>query len=185
MFVRLRLQSSLAVECGALPADQAVATMRGRKPVPTTLRILRGNPHDHALNRDEPQPESLDEACPEELTDPVAQAEWERGIVPNIATGQITAADRPLAIAHCTLWAAWRSQLREASPHPNIIAAGKNKYPMPNPALTLAGKTLQSLIKVDAELGLTPTSRSRVKVKNKAPRSVDTARSKFFGTSSG
>jgi P27 family predicted phage terminase small subunit len=94
----------------------------------------------------------------------VAHAEWVRGIVPAIELGQITTADRTLAIAHCELWATWRSQLADASQHAHVIAAGPNKYPMPNPARVMANKTLLLLAKVDAELGLSPTARTRVQV---------------------
>jgi len=144
--------------------------VRGRKPKPTTLRVLEGMAGHRPLNPNEPEPAALDEACPVELTDPIAQAEWVRGIVPAIQTGQITDADRVLAIAHCELWATWRSQLADAQRHPHIIAAGPNNYPMPNPARTMANKTLIMLAKVDAELGLTPSSRSRVQATPKAKK---------------
>lgn len=138
--------------------------MRGRKPTPTVLKLLRGNPGKRAINKAEPKPGPLEADCPEELTDGVAQQEWARTIQPAIATGQITAADRVFAIAHCELWATWRSQLADASRHPHVVAVGQNKHPMPNPARVMSNKTLQLLAKVDAELGLTPVSRSRVSV---------------------
>jgi len=140
--------------------------MRGRKPTPTVIRLARGNPGKRPINRDEPKPGAMDEACPDELADPSAQAEWEARIVPAIRIGQITAADRSFAVAHCHYWATWRSQLAEASKHPHIVAVGKGKYPAPNPATIMANKTFLLLAKVDAELGLTPSSRPRVKATN-------------------
>jgi P27 family predicted phage terminase small subunit len=128
------------------------------------MRMITGNPGGRPYNTAEPIHVPLDVACPMELDDPVAQAEWHRGIVPAIELGQITTADRTLAIAHCELWATWRSQLAAASKHAHVIAAGVNKYPMPNPARVMANKTLTLLAKVDAELGLSPTSRTRVQV---------------------
>jgi len=136
--------------------------MRGTKPRSTVMRMLTGNPSGRPFNKAEPVHVPLDLSCPPELDDPVAAAEWERGIVPAIELGQITTADRTLAIAHCELWACWRSQLADAAKHAHVIAAGVNKYPMPNPARVMANKTLTLLAKVDAELGLSPTSRTRV-----------------------
>jgi len=138
--------------------------MRGRKPRSTVMRIITNNPSGRPFNDREPAAAPLDTVCPAELEDPIAQTEWVRGIVPAIEVGQITAADRTLAIAHCELWATWRSQLADASRHAHVIAAGVNKYPMPNPARVMANKTLLLLAKVDAELGLSPTSRTRVQV---------------------
>lgn len=136
--------------------------MRGPKPTPTVIRMLRNNPGKRPINKNEPQPEALPTACPDELIDAASQAEWRRTIVPAIERGHITAADRSFAIAHCDLWATWQDQLAEARKHPHVVSAGKSKHPIPNPARGMANKTLLLLAKVDAELGLTPSSRSRV-----------------------
>jgi P27 family predicted phage terminase small subunit len=138
--------------------------MRGRKPTPTVLRVIRGNPGRRPVNKDEPKHAGLAVACPPELSDPEAQAEWKRTIVPAIELGQITTADRSFAIAHCELWATWRSQIADAARHPHVVSAGASKHPIPNPARGMANKTLMILAKIDAELGLTPTSRTRVGV---------------------
>jgi P27 family predicted phage terminase small subunit len=143
--------------------------MRGRKPKPTVLRMVQNNPGKRPINPDEPVPDALQVDCPEELTDPVAQQEWRRVIVPAIERGQITSADRTFAIAHCELWATWQSQLLEASRHAHVIAAGPSKYPTPNPARMMANKTLLLLTKVDAELGFSPTSRTRVHAPGRVP----------------
>lgn len=136
--------------------------MRGRKPVPTVLKMIRGNPGKRDLNTHEPQAGELSMACPPELLEAEAQQEWVRTIVPAILIGQITETDRVLAIAHCELWSTWRSQLADAARHPHVVAVGEHKHPMPNPARGMANKTLGMLVKVDSELGLSPASRSRV-----------------------
>jgi P27 family predicted phage terminase small subunit len=159
----------------------AVACMRGRKPTPTVLKLLRGNPGKRKIDAREPKPGVLSVDMPNELTETDAQAEWIRTIVPAIQRGQVTAADRVFAIAHCELWATWRSQLADAARHPHVVSAGKNsQHPMPNPARGMANKTLQLLAKVDAELGFTPTSRSRV---TSAPAEDDAPVSKWAGLS--
>ena len=158
--------------------------MRGRKPTPTALKLLRGNPGKRRLNADEPTPDALPAAVPAELTDPEASAEWTRTIVPAIASGQITAADRAMAIAHCELWATWRSLLADAARHPHVVAVGPSQYPTPNPARVMSNKTFSLLKAVDAELGLTPTSRSRVTAERPAgrgPTTQEQLRARFFG----
>jgi P27 family predicted phage terminase small subunit len=161
--------------------------MRGRKRTPSVLKLLRGNPGKRALNAAEPLPGALEVACPAVLADAVARAEWERAIVPAIAIGQVTAADRALAIAHCELWATWQSQLAEAVKHPHVIAVGKGRYPTPNPARIMANKTLQLLAGVDEKLGFSPTSRSKVSVKGPGTirATLDRQRARFFEASRG
>jgi P27 family predicted phage terminase small subunit len=137
--------------------------MRGRKPIPTQLKLLRGNPGKRSINRLEPKPAPLAIDCPPELVDEAARGEWVRSIQPAIRLNQITAADRVMAIAHCELYATWRSQLEEAGRHAHVLG-DKIARLVPNPARRMANQTLQLLIKIDSELGLTPASRSRVTV---------------------
>jgi len=160
--------------------------MPSPRPTPTALKILRGNPGKRPLNRREPTPDALDVAIPNELTDPVARAEWTRAIVPAIKIGIVTIADRTLAIAHCELWATWRSQLADAAAGTHVVRLGKG-YRQPNPVRGMANKTLQLLMRVDDQLGFSPTSRSRVVVNGPGSTraAVDTARAKFFDTGRG
>ena len=153
--------------------------MRGPKPVPTALKVARGNPSHRKLNHDEPQPGALDTACPDELIDPVARAEWKRRIVPAVSSGQIAAADFVCAVAHCDLWATWQSQLTDAARDKHVVYVGKNGYPIPNTARVMSQKTLLIFLKVDAELGFSPTSRSRVTVGNHG--TAQKTHRRFFG----
>jgi P27 family predicted phage terminase small subunit len=157
--------------------------MRGRKPTPRALKLLRGNPGKRPINQAEPQPGALAVRCPTELVDRVARREWTRAIVPAIAIGQITAADRVMAIAHCELWATWRSQLADACRHAHVIAVGEQHYPTPNPARMMSNKTFVLLARVDTELGFTPSSRSRVQVVTTSTPTEQ--RERFFGSHAG
>lgn len=140
-------------------------------PVPTRLRLLRGNPGKRRINPDEPQPGTLPSDTPEELAgDAVAVAEWQRSIVPAIEIGLVTASDRAMAIGHCVLFAQWRAESAAAATEPAIVAVGRNHYLVPHPARVAANRTLQLLRAIDAELGFTPASRSKVTVDPRARR---------------
>jgi P27 family predicted phage terminase small subunit len=145
--------------------------MRGRKPQPTVLKILRGNPGRRKLNALEPQPSALSTVCPSELTNVAAQDEWDARIVPAIQRGQITSADFAAAVAHCELYADWRECWVEAQQHARVITVGKQ--PQPNPYRSEARKIRAELWKVDAELGFTPVSRSRVQVSKDGPKTIE------------
>jgi P27 family predicted phage terminase small subunit len=125
---------------------------------------MRNNPGRRPLNKDEPESGALAVSVPPELTKPVEIEEWNRTIVPAIESGQIRAADRVSAIGHCLLWAEFLALRAEAAKHPYIVAVGPNKHPIPNPAGGMANKTWALLSKNQAELGFTPSSRSRVTV---------------------
>ena len=51
--------------------------MRGRKPKPTHIKVITGNPGKRKLNFDEPRPEIAVPTYPPELS-PAAQREWDR-----------------------------------------------------------------------------------------------------------
>lgn len=139
--------------------------MMGRKPKPTALKRLEGNPGKRPLPANEPKHDPLCEACPAELlADAEAALEWARVIVPAIRRGQIGQPHRAMAVAHCAVWSQWRRQMDDAARNPEVVAAGKNKYPIPNPARGMANVSLGRLVQVDAELGLTPASQTKVAV---------------------
>jgi P27 family predicted phage terminase small subunit len=104
---------------------------------------------------------------PAELTDPVAQAEWTRIATMLIDSGQVTRADKAVLVGYCSKYAQWQALEKEAATHPFIVRS-PNGYPLPNPALCMANKVFGLLLKAAAELGITPSSRSRV-VAQKAP----------------
>jgi len=139
--------------------------MRGRKPKPTAVKRLAGNPGKRRLNDSEPvQPEPSDafDDPPDELTqDLVATKEWVR-LAPILRKSrQVSESDRSALIAVCLEWSkyieamgiVWMSSL---------ITKTSTGYRQINPYLSVATKSLSNLNKLWPELGLTPSSRSRV-----------------------
>lgn len=151
--------------------------MRGRKPQPTALKVLRGNPGRRKLNPAEPQHGALETDLPADLTDPIAQAEWTRVAALLSARGQVTTVDRAVLVGYCLKYAQWQALEREAARHPFIVKSPSG-YPIPNPALGMANKVFGLMLKAAAELGITPSSRSRVSVTPAAP---DAPESKWAG----
>ena len=137
---------------------------RGQKPKPTQQRKLEGA-HLERLNRREPNPPSMSpagaERIPLEVGDsPIARGEWLR-LAPMLrACRQISEADRAALVAVCVEWGRYLEA--NAQVGSKLVIKTKTGYMMPNPYLSLAGKALSQCIRLWAELGLTPSSRSRV-----------------------
>ena len=143
--------------------------MRGRKPHSTARRTLDGNPGKRRINEFEPQPPDLarpevaaDEALPPELADlPVAVREWQR-LAPMLRRcRQITEADRTPLIAVCIEWSRY-VEANEKIRTLGMIVKAPSGYPITNPYLPVANRALAACTKLWAELGLTPSSRTRV-----------------------
>jgi len=140
--------------------------MRGRKPISTSQKLLAGNPGKRRINRDEPSPPPLEPSVfdtpPPELDGNLrAQTEWLYQAPKLRQARQISASDKSALIALCLEWSRYLEALRRLELRGMVIPAPSG-YPMPNPYLSIATRALQSCIKLWPELGLTPSSRSRV-----------------------
>jgi phage terminase small subunit len=80
--------------------------MRGRRPKPTPLKVLTGNPGKRPLNKNEPRPDVLIPECPPELG-PVARREWDRVVGDLAALRLLTNLDRAALAAYCGAYALW------------------------------------------------------------------------------
>jgi P27 family predicted phage terminase small subunit len=144
--------------------------MRGQKPVPTVVRRLRGNPSKTAYNHDEPQPPRTDArlAPPSELgTDSVACAYWDELVPVLRGIRQITDVDRAALVALCVQWSRYVEatkalQQRDEQGRSKMLIKLENGIYQQHPYIAIANKSLLLCTRLWAELGLTPSSRSRV-----------------------
>ena len=75
----------------------------------------------------------------------------------------MTVVDRAVLIAYCEKFAQWRA-LEAAAAGQDFIIKAPSGYPIPNPAIGMANRALALMLKTAAELGITPSSRSRIAV---------------------
>lgn len=123
------------------------------------------------MNDSEPDYPALTHDCPDDIADPAARAEWDRVAPQLVLSGQVTVVDRATLIGYCLKFAQWKALEAEARNHPFIVRSPSG-YPIPNPALGMANKVFALMLKAAAELGITPSSRSRVHVvPQQAPKS--------------
>jgi P27 family predicted phage terminase small subunit len=139
--------------------------LRGRKPLPSWRRKLEGNPGKRPINADEPQPATTPDTwlmVPRELADqPLAAEEWARLAPLLYQARQITDADRSALLAVCLEWARYLDATARVRTS-GLVVQTPSGYPMQNPYLAIATKALAGCNKLWPELGLTPSSRSRV-----------------------
>ena len=141
---------------------------RGRPPVPTTLKILRGNPGKRPLNENEPIPEASDFEPPEWLTGE-ALGKWERTYPILRKMRLLTVADEESFARYCALWAEWKRHY-EFSKQPGgdvyavLDADGSVKYMSPTAQTNLMMKIATILLQLEREFGLTPSSRSTMSI---------------------
>ncbi|HEY1599711.1 MAG TPA: phage terminase small subunit P27 family [Pirellulales bacterium] len=134
--------------------------VRGRKPKPTRLKLAEGNPGKRKSRAREPQPAAGEPACPAEL-DAAAREEWQRLCKALIALGILTEIDRAVLAAYCQCWSRWLAAERDIARR-GVIVVTVMGAEMQNPSLPIANKALQLMLRFGAELGLTPSARTRI-----------------------
>ena len=136
--------------------------MRGRKPIPTTLKVLSGNPGKRPLNEREPTPMSGEPECPDWL-DAEAKAEWSRVCSDLKTMGLLATADRAALAMFCTAWSRWVQAEEQVRKFGAIVKSPEKGFPMKSPYLSIADQSMETMRKLMVEFGLTPSSRSRIK----------------------
>jgi P27 family predicted phage terminase small subunit len=142
-------------------------TMRGRKPLPSNVVRLRGNPGKRRLNDAEPRPVSKAPECPACLGDE-ARKEWQRLSKELAELGLLTGLDRGMLAAYCQAHALWVEAVASIGRYGTMIKS-PNGYPMQSPYVAVANKQVDIMVRIAAELGMTPSSRTRIRVGPKAP----------------
>jgi P27 family predicted phage terminase small subunit len=138
--------------------------MAGRRPKPTHLKLLQGNPGKRALNPNEPKPDLEMPTVPEHLSD-AAKAEWTRMGEQLHRLGLLTSIDRPAFAAYCVIYARW-VEAEEALKKSGPVVRSPSGYPMLSPFYTIANQSLSQMRTYLTEFGMTPSSRSRTSVRS-------------------
>ncbi len=142
-------------------------TMKGRKPKPTALKVLEGNPGKRPLNKNEPKPRPEKPTCPKWISKE-AKREWKR-VAPELhRIGLLTYIDRAALAAYCEAWAEYR-KAREmvhkmGEIYPIKDDEGNVKYLQQNPYVSIANKALNQIKTFCTEFGMTPSSRGRMQL---------------------
>ena len=145
--------------------------MAGRRPLPTAIKQLSGNPGHRSLNKNEPQFTGTP-ACPKHL-DKVAKAEWKRVSAELSAAGLLTSVDRAALAAYCAAWSRWVNAEEIIQKIGVVFLSPKSGYPIQSPYVSIANTALATMHRFATEFGMTPSSRSRINVADNSPKSAD------------
>jgi len=138
----------------------------GPKPVPTKLKKLRGNPGHRPLPKNEPQPKQRAKVPPApRYLDAVAKKEWRRVAKQMHAIGLLTEVDITALSAYCQCFSTWVDATKKVQELGAIVRTPSG-YPTQSPFLGIANKAQVEMRKWLTEFGMTPSSRSRVEVKD-------------------
>ena len=144
--------------------------MPGPRPIPTHLKLLRGNPGKQALNKGEPQP-LIEERPPESPPFLLGYAcdEWYRVATELHRLKLLTLVDTQVLAAYCHAYGTWRYAVetlnemaaRDPATH-GLMVRGKQGGAMQNPLVLTARQAANDMVRYAAEFGFSPAARSRI-----------------------
>lgn len=144
--------------------------MPGRRPKPTALKELQGNPGHRALNHNEPKPTGIP-TCPKHL-DKTAKAEWRRISEALISLGLLTSVDRAALAAYCAAYSTWVEAETSMQKFGRVITSPSG-YSIQSPYVGIRNTSLDLMRKFLVEFGMTPASRSRLQLSSDTPPAKD------------
>lgn len=134
---------------------------RGPAPVPTALRVLRGNPSRRKVATDEPKPKRKKAVCPKWL-DGEAGRLFKRLARELDDLGLMTTVDAELLAAYCREWC-YYVEACERIAQDGAIIVGTNKqgseYEMQSPWVNIRTKALLQVLAIAKRFGFSPADR--------------------------
>jgi P27 family predicted phage terminase small subunit len=156
--------------------------MRGRRPKPTVLKILAGNPGKRKVSGDEPRPEKAAKGarrCPAWMP-PQGKRLW-KSLVPELEKlNLLSKIDDATLEGACANYA--RALQAEALvKKQGLVIVTDKGFTIQHPAVSIAKNAWASWLRFATEFGLTPSARSRINIKPSAPSERDADEDFLFG----
>lgn len=138
---------------------------KGRKPQPTHLRLVKGNPGKRALPQNEPKPKTARPPKPANLPDSTASKLWDVLEDELFNMGVLTTADGPALRMLCEVWARFFEARRIINQFGSMTYTTEGVAGMQikvHPAVGIMERAERSIRSWCSEFGLTPAARARV-----------------------
>jgi P27 family predicted phage terminase small subunit len=143
----------------------------GRKPKPTALRLIQGNPGKRAISKDEPKPVAIAKPRAPVALGVDAKKEWTRVTKQLADLGMVTAIDTSALAAYCIAFERFKNanaaleDVKKKDPiFKGLMVKTKQGNWIQNPLVGVARRAADDMIRYGSEFGMTPSSRSRLSI---------------------
>lgn len=134
--------------------------MRGGKPIPSYLKIVRGNPGRRPLNESEPKPVGNLDVPPDWLT--AAQKEGWRYVIQHAPVGLLKRLDSALLVIWVVAEDLHRQAAESLAKSRSLLARGSMRQIVVSPYIAIMNGQALIMLKTASELGFSPVSRTRI-----------------------
>jgi P27 family predicted phage terminase small subunit len=135
--------------------------MRGRKPKPTFLKIITGNPGGRPLNQDEPEPDG-DLIDPPHWFSPRQRILWDQ-CIKSAPEGLLRLLDATVLEVFVVAKSVHEQAAQMIEKYGSVVKSADGGHAR-SPYVGILNQQSAVMLKCAAEMGFTPSSRSRVRV---------------------
>lgn len=137
----------------------------GTRKKPTSLELLQGCPGKRPINDKEPKPDPDMPVMPSYVTG-IGKEQWEV-IAPQLhEMGVLTSLDGSALAMYCCEFSKWRQAIEQIEKYGLVIKTKDGKI-QKSPFVKISEDSLNNMIKIMREYGMTPSSRAGLKVEKK------------------
>ena len=143
--------------------------MAGRKTLPTQLKLVKGTARPHRINKAEPNPVVVAPEPPDHLEE-AARVKFSEMAQMLARHGVMTELDASALARYVVIWRRWLEAEAEVKRRGPVVKTSNDNI-IQNPFLAVANKCLAQMAQIESEFGLTPSSRSRLRMAEPAETS--------------
>jgi len=136
---------------------------RGRKPKPTALKLINGNPGKRRINHNEPAPERCLPPCPAYL-DARAAKHWDDVAPLTFECGILTPLDVDALARYCQAFSDRLEAIEEIQSQGAVLTLPNKPYRYLNPWVTIKRYAEKTLDTIGSDFGFTPSARTRIRI---------------------
>ncbi len=136
--------------------------MAGRKPKPTKLKLIEGNPGKRPLNDKEPKPKACIPECPEWVS-PEGKKEWKKITPRLLRLGLLSEIDYAALGGYCDCYGELKPLREEIKLYGYTTTTDKGNV-VQRPEVGIYNQKLEKMLKFLSEFGMSPSSRTRLRV---------------------
>lgn len=139
---------------------------RGKRPIPTQLKIIKGTDQPCRMRKNEPKPADDNIEMPEELSKEAGK-HWDKVCTQLQDAKIITNIDVTALAMYCESYATWFNANKMIQRHGPVVK-NPSGFPVQSPYLLIANKAFDQMRAMLTEFGMTPSSRTRVAATGKS-----------------
>lgn len=136
---------------------------RGRKPLPTEIKMLKGTAQKCRINPNEMKVDKVSDLpeAPEQLTE-VGRDMWYKVCNQLKNNNLLSSVDYEMILAYCHQMSVYLECIEKVKTQGMVVKVKTSDYPINNPFIGIGNKALKAALEIGSSFGITPSARTKI-----------------------